>query len=77
MQEQEAGPGEGDSVAEGPPLQHPNCMYQIMRRHYARYTPEMVEQATGCPANVFLWVADALARNPGRERTGAICYAVG
>ena len=30
-------------------LQHPNCVYQIMRRHYARYTPEMVEQATGCP----------------------------
>lgn len=70
-------PGEGDSMAEGPPLQHPNCMYQIMRRHYARHTPETVEQATGCPANVFLWVVGALARNPGRERTGAICCAVG
>ncbi len=58
-------------------LQHPNCVYQIMRRHYARYTPEMVEQATGCPREVFLKVCDALARNSGRERTGAICYAVG
>ena len=25
-------------------LQHPNCVYQIMQRHYARYTPEMVER---------------------------------
>ena len=52
-------------------------MYQILRRHYAAYTPEMVERVTGCPKDVFLRVADALARNSGRERTGAICYAVG
>ena len=35
-----------------PTLQHPNCVYQIMRRHYARYTPEMVERVTGCPQRV-------------------------
>jgi formate dehydrogenase major subunit len=65
----------------GPPpqdrtLQHPNCVYQIMRRHYARYTPEMVERITGCPKETFLKIADALARNSGPERTGAFCYAV-
>jgi formate dehydrogenase major subunit len=65
----------------GPPpqdltLQHPNCVFQILRRHYARYTPEMVERVTGCPAKVFLKVADALARNSGPDRTGAFCYAV-
>lgn len=58
-------------------LQHPRCVYQIMKRHYARYTPEMVEKVTGCPRDVFLQVAEALTRNSGRERTGAICYAVG
>ena len=56
-------------------LQHPNCVYQILRRHYARYTPEMVERVTGCPADTVLKVADALARNSGPERTGAFCYA--
>ena len=71
-----------ETMAESPPptdptLQHPNCVYQIMRRHFARYTPEMVERVTGCPAATFLKVADSLARNSGRERTGAICYAVG
>ena len=80
-QEQSQG-GDYESMTDGPPptdpsLQHPNCVYQIMRRHYARYTPEMVEQATGCPRETFLKVADALARNSGRERTGAFCYAVG
>jgi formate dehydrogenase major subunit len=74
--------GDFESMSEGPPptdptLQHPNCVYQILRRHYARYTPEMVERVTGCPRETFLKVADALARNSGRERTGAICYAVG
>jgi formate dehydrogenase major subunit len=67
---------------EGPPpqdptLQHPNCVYQILKRQYAPYTPEAVERITGCPKETFLKVADALARNAGRERTGAICYAVG
>ncbi len=67
---------------DGPPpedrtLQHPNCVYQILRRHYARYTPEMVERITGCPREVFRRIAETMARNSGRERTGAICYANG
>ena len=63
--------------ASDPTLQHRNCVYQIMRRHYERYTPEMVEQATGCRKETFLRVCEALTRNSGRERTGAFCYAVG
>ncbi|ESR22648.1 Formate dehydrogenase O alpha subunit protein [Lutibaculum baratangense AMV1] len=67
---------------EGPPpddptLQHPNCVYQILKRQYADYTPEMVERVTGCPKETFLKVAEALARNSGPDRTAAICYAVG
>ncbi len=58
-------------------LQDPRCVLNIVRRHFARYTPEMVERVTGCPKEVFLKVAEAMARNSGRERTGAICYAVG
>jgi formate dehydrogenase major subunit len=74
--------GGNDCLDDGPPptdptLRHPNCVYQIMRRHYARYTPEMVEAITGCPKETFLRVADALAKNSGRERTSAFCYAVG
>jgi formate dehydrogenase major subunit len=60
-----------------PTLQHPRCVFQLLKRHFARYTPEMVEQACGIPQALFLEVAETLAKNSGRERTGAFCYAVG
>ncbi len=58
-------------------LQDPRCVFQILRRHYARYTPEMVHEICGIPPETFAQVADALTRNSGRERTSAFCYAVG
>ncbi len=78
--ESKEGPGAG--MAKSPPptdetLQHPRCVYQILKRHYARYTPEFVEEVTGCPAATFLKIADALAKNSGRDKTGSFCYAVG
>jgi formate dehydrogenase major subunit len=58
-------------------LQHPRCVYQILKRHFARYTPEFVEQVCGTPKDQFLRVADAYTAASGPEKTGAICYAVG
>lgn len=60
-----------------PTLQHPRCVFQVMRRHFARYTPEMVEEVCGVPGEQWLRVAQTLVENSGRERTSAICYAVG
>ena len=60
-----------------PTLAHPRCVFQILRRHYARYTPEMVEDVCGIPQALFDQVAQALCDNSGRERTAAFCYAVG
>jgi formate dehydrogenase major subunit len=58
-------------------LQNPRCVYQVLKRHFARYTPEMVERACGLPKEKFLEVAEVFVSNSGPERTGAICYAVG
>jgi formate dehydrogenase major subunit len=58
-------------------LEHPRCVFQILKRHFARYTPEMVQRVCGVPREKFLEVADALVANSGRERTSAFCYAVG
>ncbi|WP_129843387.1 formate dehydrogenase [Streptomyces sp. RFCAC02] len=58
-------------------LEHPRCVFQVLKRHYARYTPEMVEKVCGIPADTFARVCDALTRNSGPERTSAFCYAVG
>jgi formate dehydrogenase major subunit len=58
-------------------LEDPQCVFQITRRHFARYTPEMVAEVCGVPEELFLQVAEALCANSGPERTSAICYAVG
>jgi formate dehydrogenase major subunit len=60
-----------------PTLQHPHCVLQIMRRHFARYTPEMVEQVCGVSREQWMQVVQALVNNSSREHTSAICYAVG
>ena len=67
----------GEPPQEDWTLQHPDCVFQILKRHFARYTPELVEEVCGVPREQFLRVAETLCRNSGRERTGAICYAVG
>lgn len=41
-------------------LTHPRCVYQLLKRHFARYTPEFVEQICGVPRETFLRVCDAL-----------------
>ncbi len=59
-----------------PTLQDPRTVFQLVRRHYARYTPEMVERVTGAPRELFLKVADTLIECSGPERTSSIAYAV-
>lgn len=60
-----------------PTLQNPRCVFQILKRHFSRYTPEMVEETCGISKDLFLKVAETLCVNSGREKTGAFCYAVG
>ncbi len=58
-------------------LTHPRCVFQLLRRHYSRYTPELVERICGVPRQQFLQVAQLLTDNSGRERTSAFAYAMG
>jgi formate dehydrogenase major subunit len=68
---------EGSEVQRDETLQDPRCVYQVLKRHYARYTPEMVEQVCGVPQEQFLEVCRAVTDNSGRERTTAWVYSVG
>ena len=75
-------PASGTGLLRGPvhrdeSLQDPRCVFQILRRHFGRYTPDMVERVCGIPREQFLSVAAALIDNSGRERTSAFCYALG
>ena len=58
-------------------LQDPNTVFQVLKRHYARYTPEMVEQICGVPKELFLEVCEAVTANSGRDRTTCWVYSVG
>jgi formate dehydrogenase major subunit len=57
-------------------LQNPHCVFQIVKKHFSRYTPEMVERTTGCPQDIFLKVADTILANSGADRTTSFAYAV-
>src|SRR5919205_2528224 len=58
-------------------LQHPRCVFQVLKRHFSRYTPEMVERVCGVPREQFLQVCADWTANSGRERTAALIYSVG
>ena len=57
-------------------LRDPSTVFQLMKRHYSRYTPEMVERVCGIPKEKFVQVAKLYCENSGREKTGAITYAL-
>ena len=60
-----------------PTLENPRCVFQVLRRHFARYTPEMVERHCGMPQQAFLDAAEAFTSASGPDKTACICYAVG
>ena len=58
-------------------LQHPRCVFQVLKRHFARYTPELVAEVCGVPEELFARVARLITENSGRDRTTAFVYSVG
>jgi formate dehydrogenase major subunit len=77
MQQESHGPPIPGDVERDPTLQNPRCVYQVLKRHYARYTPEVVSQICGVPEETFLEVCRAWTENSGRDRTAALVYSVG
>ncbi|MHC5538561.1 molybdopterin-dependent oxidoreductase, partial [Singulisphaera rosea] len=60
-----------------PTLQNPRCVFQILKRHFSRYTPEMVSKVCGCTTEEFTRVVELLCANSGRDRTSVLVYALG
>ncbi len=74
--------GSGGAAAHPSPdtdetLRHPRCVFQVLKRHFSRYTPELVEQICGVAPENFRAVCDAVTSNSGRDRTTALVYSVG
>src|SRR6266436_10376405 len=61
-------------------LQNPNCVFRLLKKHYSRYTPEMVERITGIPKEQFLKAAEmytSIRKDGDMKKAGTIIYAVG
>jgi len=58
-------------------LEHPRCVYQLMKKHYSRYTPDMVSKICGTPKEQFLKVAEMIGSTSTPDRVMTILYALG
>src|SRR5512140_2283853 len=58
-------------------LQDPNCVFQLMKKHYSRYTPEQVSKVTGTPKEQFLKICEMMAETAAANKTMTILYALG
>ena len=64
-------------VRRDPTLEHPRCVFRLLKRHYERYTPEMVARIAGCTEEEFLAMAQIICSTGTAGRVGTILYAVG
>jgi len=60
-----------------PSLKDPQCVFQLMKEHFSRYTPEKVSSTTGTPVEDLMKVWETYSSTGKRMRTGTIMYAMG
>lgn len=58
-------------------LQHPRCVWNLLKTHYARYTPEVVSNLTGTPTDAFLKVCELLGETSAPNKVATALYALG
>jgi formate dehydrogenase-N alpha subunit len=58
-------------------LENPNCVFQLMKKHFSRYDVDTVCSITGCPKDKFLEVADVYCSTGKPGKAGTILYAMG
>ena len=69
--------GEDGFVKVDESLQDPACVYQQLKKHFSRYTPEQVSLITGTPKDAFLKVCEAIAETSAPNKVMTILYALG
>jgi formate dehydrogenase major subunit len=68
------------NIAYDTSLQHPRCVYQLLKKQYSRYTPELIERITGIPKDQIVKAADlftSIRKGGDMKKAGTIIYAVG
>ena len=60
-----------------PKLEHPRCVFQLMKQHYLRYTPAQVAEICGCTAEEFVKAAEMITIAAAEDKSGTVLYALG
>lgn len=60
-----------------PTLEHPRSVFQLMKKHYARYTPEKVSEICGCTVDEFRKAAEMVTIAAAEDKSGTVLYALG
>ncbi len=68
--------GQGHAKVD-PTLEHPRSVFQLLRKHYSRYTIEAVTNICGCTAEEFQRAAAIICSTGKPDRSGTILYALG
>jgi len=58
-------------------LKDPNCVYQLLKKHYSRYNPDLVSKITGTPQEKLLEVYKEYTKTGEVGKAGTIMYAMG
>jgi anaerobic selenocysteine-containing dehydrogenase len=60
-----------------PTLEHPRCVFQLLKQHFSRYNAEAVCRITGTPKEHYLRVCDLYTSTFAPDRAGTWLYAMG
>ncbi len=60
-----------------PTLKDPNCVFQLLKKQYARYNADRVSATTGTPKEIFLQACRTYAETGAPDKAGTILYAMG
>jgi len=64
-------------IKKDPTLQDPNCVHQVMKRHFSRYTVERASRSTGAPEEKIVKFAELFCQTARPEKSAVILYAMG
>lgn len=60
-----------------PTMEHPRSVFQLMKKHYSRYTAEKVSEICGCTPEEFRKAAEIITLAAAEDKTGTVLYALG
>lgn len=58
-------------------LEHPRCVFQLLKKHYERYDLDTVSKITGTPKEKLIEVYELFSSTGAPDKAGTILYAMG